>query len=129
MRGIPIVPGVWADFYEQTKIPAAVLAGDTLYVTGHTGTLDDGTFPSGDEEQIRQTFRNITATLSEAQASWDDVVEITTYHVDMAAQGDLVLEVAAEFISAPYPAWTAVGIAGLYEPEAVVEISCVAVIG
>ena len=58
----PIVPGVWADFYAETHIPAAVRVGDTLRVTGHTGETADGVFSGDAEEQIRQVFRNITLT-------------------------------------------------------------------
>jgi enamine deaminase RidA (YjgF/YER057c/UK114 family) len=127
-RGRPIVPGFWADFYKETHIPAAILAHGRLHVTGHTGTLDDGTFPDGDEAQIRQTFRNLSRTLTEAGATWDDVVELTTYHVNLSAQAEPLLRVAAEFLRDPYPAWTATGITELFEAEALVEISCLAVL-
>jgi enamine deaminase RidA (YjgF/YER057c/UK114 family) len=36
--------------------------------------------------------------------------------------------VAAEFLEDPYPAWTAVGVTELLLPEALIEISCVAVV-
>jgi enamine deaminase RidA (YjgF/YER057c/UK114 family) len=36
--------------------------------------------------------------------------------------------VAPEFLAKPYPAWTDVGFTELFEPDAVVEISCVAII-
>ena len=61
-------------------------------------------------------------------ASWDDVVQITSYRVDLRSQADVVLEVAQEFLQGPYPAWTDVGVTGLYPPEALVEISCIAVV-
>lgn len=128
-RGRPIVPESWAEFYKETHIPAGVLRGGLLCVTGHTGTLDDGTFPDGAEAQIRQTFRNLETTLAEAGARWDDVIEITTYHVGLDAQRDVLLPIAAEFLSTPYPAWTAVGVTELFEPEAVVEIGCTVVLG
>ena len=41
-----IVPAVWADFYEETRIPAAVRVGDTLRVTGHTGETTTASSPS-----------------------------------------------------------------------------------
>ena len=123
-----IVPAVWADFYAETHIPAAVRAGDTLRVTGHTGETVDGVFSGDIEEQIRQTFRNIAFTLAETGASWSDVVEINSYHVGLLNQAESVLKVAAEFLEDPYPAWTAVGVTELILPEAVVEISCVAIV-
>jgi enamine deaminase RidA (YjgF/YER057c/UK114 family) len=123
-----IVPAVWADFYEETHIPAGVLVGDTLRVTGHTGETADGVFPDGAEEQIRQTFRNLALTLHEAGATWEDVVELHSFHVGYSDQAEAVLAVAAEFLEDPYPAWTAVGVTELYVPEALVEIGCVAII-
>jgi enamine deaminase RidA (YjgF/YER057c/UK114 family) len=119
---------VWADFYEETHIPAAVRVGDTLRVTGHTGETVDGVFSADVEEQIRQVFRNIAFTLTEAGAGWTDVVEINSYHVGLLNQAESVLKVAAEFLEDPYPAWTAVGVTELILPEALVEISCVAII-
>ena len=122
-----IVPAVWTDFYEETFIPAAVRVGDTLRVTGHTGESPEGLFSAEPKLQIRQTFRNITLTLAEGGATWFDVVELNSYHVGLRAQADTLLEVAAEFLEDPYPAWTAVGVTELFPPDAVVEISCVAV--
>ena len=78
--------------------------------------------------QTRQTFLNISQTLAQAGASWSDVVEITSYRVGLRAQSEVLLKVAPEFLDKPYPAWTDVGITELFEPDAVVEISCVAII-
>jgi enamine deaminase RidA (YjgF/YER057c/UK114 family) len=43
-------------------------------------------------------------------------------------QAEALLRVAAQFLDDPYPAWTAVGVTELIIPEALVEISCVAVV-
>jgi enamine deaminase RidA (YjgF/YER057c/UK114 family) len=123
-----IVPEVWADFYEQTHIPAAVSVSGSLRLTGHTGETADGVFSPDPETQIRQVFRNIGITLVQAGADWSDVVEINSYHVGLLNQAETVLRVAAEFLVDPYPAWTAVGVTELILPEALVEISCVAVV-
>ena len=122
-----VVPDVWSPFYEATHVPAAVIAGDRLRVTGHTGEVY-GVFPDSAVAQLRQTFRNIELTLAEAGASWADVVELTSYHVGLRQQGDAMLMVAGEFLEEPYPAWTAVGVTELFEPEALVEVSCEAVL-
>jgi enamine deaminase RidA (YjgF/YER057c/UK114 family) len=53
---------------------------------------------------------------------------MTTYHVGLSSQATLVLEVAANFLQAPYPAWTAVGVSELWSPEAIIEISCIAML-
>ncbi len=121
-----VVPEHWTDFYESTHIPAAVREGDRLRVTGHTGENPDGNFSTDPETQIRQTFRHISATLSEGGASWADVVELTSYHVGLQSQAEFLIDIAGEFLDDPYPAWTAVGVTELFDEGAVVEISCVA---
>jgi enamine deaminase RidA (YjgF/YER057c/UK114 family) len=128
MRDAIITPD-WQPFYAATGIPAAVLAGSTVRLTGHTGTRPDGSFPDDPAEQVRQTFVNVAATLAAAGCTWADVEEITSFHVGLSTQGELVLRVAAEFLSQPYPAWSAVGVSELFEPEAVVELRVVATRG
>jgi enamine deaminase RidA (YjgF/YER057c/UK114 family) len=123
-----VVPEHWTEFYESTHIPAAVQDGDRLYVTGHTGEDSDGTFSAEPEAQIRQTFRHISATLSKGGASWADVVALNSYHVGLQAQAQVLIGIAGEFLSDPYPAWTAVGVTELFDEGAVIEISCVAAV-
>jgi enamine deaminase RidA (YjgF/YER057c/UK114 family) len=121
-----VVPEHWTDFYASTRIPAAVRDGGRLYVTGHTGEEPDGSFSSDPEQQIRQTFRHIGATLFMGGASWADVVELNSYHLGLRAQAEILLAIAGEFLTDPYPAWTAIGVTELFDEEAVIEISCVA---
>ena len=127
-RRAVIVPAGWADFYEATRIPAALRVGDTLRVTGHTGETADGVFSADHESQFRQAFRNIAITLTEAGATWSDVVEMNSYHVGLLSRAEAVFSIAAEFLRDPYPAWTAVGVTELILPDALVEIRCVAVL-
>ncbi len=122
-----VVPDAWSPFYEATHVPAAVIVGDRLRVTGHTGEVH-GVFPDGAVAQLRQTFQNIGLTLAEAGAGWADVVELTSYHVGLRQQSEAMLTVAADFLEEPYPAWTAVGVTELFEPEALVEVSCEAIL-
>jgi enamine deaminase RidA (YjgF/YER057c/UK114 family) len=124
-----VVPADWRPFYDETHIPAAIWTGNTLRLTGHTGENPDGAYPDDVADQIRGTFRNIASTLAAAGLGWAHVVEINSYHVGYPRQADAVLRIAAEFLTPPYPAWTAVGVAELYLPEALVEIRCVAVAG
>ncbi len=102
-------------------------AGGVLRLTGHTGETGDGSLPANPEAQIRQVFNNIADTLAEAGVDWSNVVEINSYHVGLQIQTETVLKVASEFLNDPYPAWTAVGVSELIYPDAIVEISCVAV--
>lgn len=75
--------------------------------------------------QTRQTFENIKAVLAAAGPGLDGIVEMTSYHMDMADLGG-VLEVKGEYLSADFPAWTAIGVAALAFPGQLLEIKVVA---
>jgi enamine deaminase RidA (YjgF/YER057c/UK114 family) len=123
-----IFSSIMATFTAETGIPAAVRAGDTVYVTGHTGENVDLSFSPDPEHQIRRAFLNVAETLAEAGGAWSDVVSIASYHVGLRSQADALLAVSHEFLAEPAPAWSAVGVTELWDEGAVVEISCVAVI-
>lgn len=40
-----VIPSDWADFYQETKVPAGVWAGNTLRVSSHAGETPDDAFP------------------------------------------------------------------------------------
>jgi enamine deaminase RidA (YjgF/YER057c/UK114 family) len=63
-----------------TFVPA-LRVGDTLYISGTTGTDDNGTItaPGDMEEQTRQIFRKFDALLKSLGASCDDIVSTTDY--------------------------------------------------
>ncbi len=107
----------------------AVRAGNLLFLAGQmpvereTGTV----VGAGDiRAQTRQTFENIKAVLEAAGASLDDVVELVSYHTDMADLG-AVMEVKAEYLPRDFPAWTALGVSALALPGQELEIKVVAV--
>ena len=65
------------------------------------------------EQQFRDTFNFLKANLSDAGLGFDDVVEMTTYHVDLRKHLPLFVKVKDEHLSALYPAWTAIGVTEL----------------
>lgn len=111
-------------FQEAVGYATAVIAGDTIYLSGVVAG------PAAGESDLapgyERAFQHIAATLARAGASWDDVVDITTFHTDLAAHIDGFAEVKKRHVKAPFPAWTAIGVSRLYEPTAVVEIKVVA---
>jgi enamine deaminase RidA (YjgF/YER057c/UK114 family) len=58
--GLPFSPGI--------------RAGDTLYISGKGDHLPDGSHPATFEEQVRQTMRNVEATLKQAGLDFRHVV-------------------------------------------------------
>ena len=127
-RAEAVIPPHWAQFYDDSGVPAAIRVGDTIHVTGHDGEELDRTYADEAAAQVCRTFVVIGETLAEAGASWDDVVELRSYHVGLQAQSGPLLSVAAEFLSVPFPAWTAGGVVELFEAGSVVEIACTALV-
>ena len=74
---------------EQFGVAGAILAGDTLYLSGQTplGT-DFHVTGSTFEEQTRAVFDAITSVLDEAGFTWDDMVKMTAF-VHTANRSDI----------------------------------------
>jgi 2-iminobutanoate/2-iminopropanoate deaminase len=67
----------------------AVKVGDFLFVSGQIG-IDPktGKLREGFEEQVKQTFENISAILSVCGYSWEDVVRVVVYLKDLSKFSD-----------------------------------------
>ncbi len=106
----------------------AVRAGNTLYVSGHTGS-DPVTrdIRSGIEDQTRQAFRNLQDVIEAAGATMRDVVKVNVFMTDMAADFAGMNKVFREVFPENPPARSTVGVAHLARPGLLVEIEVVAV--
>lgn len=100
--------------YEKHKYSAAVRSGDLLFVSGQVGTREDGSPEPVYEDQVRAAFTNLKAVLAAAGCTFDDVIDVTTFHTAPEKQFEAWLKVKDEEIGeAPYPTWTAVGVTWL----------------
>jgi reactive intermediate/imine deaminase len=107
----------------------AVRAGDTVYLSGQI-PLDPATMElvTGDiEKEIRRVFENLKAVAEAAGGSLAQAVKVNVYLTDLANFAK-VNEVMAAYITEPYPARAAVGVAQLPR-GARVEIECVLYLG
>ncbi|RMF95235.1 MAG: RidA family protein [Gammaproteobacteria bacterium] len=98
----------------------AIRAGDLLFLSGQI-PLDPATGETvgGDvRAQIHQVFRNLRAVADAAGASLDEAVKITVYLTDLGHFA-AVNEIMAEYLTEPYPARAAIGVASLPRGAAV----------
>jgi reactive intermediate/imine deaminase len=103
----------------------AVRVGNTIWVSGQI-PLDPATkdLIKGDmEAQVRRVFENLKAIVTAAGATFDDVVKVTVFLIDLSHFA-LVNKVMAEYCREPYPARAAVGVAALPR-GAQVEVECI----
>lgn len=97
--------------YEAHGYSAAIRSGDLLFVSGQVGSRADGSAEPNFPEQVRLAFANLHATLSAGGCTFDDIVDVTSFHTDPEHQFATIMDVKSEvFPRAPYPNWTAVGV-------------------
>jgi enamine deaminase RidA (YjgF/YER057c/UK114 family) len=100
--------------------------GDLLFVAGCTGAAAAA---DGPRAAMRRAYEEVGDVLDAAGVTWDDVVSMNTYHMEFRRDIEAMIEIHREFVTnEPFPVWTAVGVSQLYEPEAIVEISVIALV-
>jgi len=126
MKRDVILPDTDRRAYETFHFAPAVRTGDLVILSGQIGLDERGQIPESPEEEFRNAWRSIGAVLTHAGLDYADVVEYTSYHVGLQAHLAAFMKVRDEFISEPWPAWTAIGIVELAVPGARVEIKVIA---
>ena len=111
---IPVFPANRHALYDAHRYSAAIRSGELLFVSGQVGSRADGSPEPDLAAQIRLAFDNLGAVLAAAGCSFDDVVDVTTFHIDPESQFEHVMRAKdAVFAGPPYPNWTAVGVTWL----------------
>ncbi len=146
-----IVPEALRGVYEGWHFAPAVISRGMIYCSGIIGTSVDGEAPGKEalegarstttvsdaglaalqavrdpEAQFATAFEALAAILAEAGAGLGDVIEITTYHVDIGRYMEAFVRVKDRYLKEPYPAWTAIGVAELVVPGGLMEIRAIA---
>jgi enamine deaminase RidA (YjgF/YER057c/UK114 family) len=140
-----IIPQGMEILYEKYHYCPGIKVGDTLYISGQVGRDENLQVVEGTEAQFVQTFENVKKVLLAAGATFDDVVEMITYHVTLGSSQappsnvseqqpltiphlPLFIEVKDRYFTNKYPTWTGVGVTALSTPGLIVEIKCTAIL-
>lgn len=116
----------FAHYPQEWHFSPVLLSGDFAFFSGQTGTHPDGSVSPDPEQQFRDAFRFLGANLAAADLGFGDIVEMTTYHVELRRHLEVFIKVKDEHIKEPYPAWSAIGVTGLITEGALVEIRIIA---
>ena len=111
-------------FQEDWGYADAVVIGDTVYLSGVVAGVRAG--ETDLKPAYERAFRKMDNILKRAGASWDDVVDITTYHTDLTTQMPAIVAVKKNYMRDPPPAWTAIGVTRLIPNSGITEIKLVA---
>ena len=109
----------------------AIGPGRIIYFAGQLGVDIENKWVATDfRAQCHAAFGNMTEALKAAGASWDDVVKINNYLVDIERNMAAFREVRDSFLNrnAP-PASTTIGVPALARPGGLFEIEAIAVVG
>ena len=110
-------------FQEQLGYADAVVAGDTIYLSGVVvGQRDGETL----EAAYERTYLHIGAILKRAGASWADVVDVTSFHTEVNAQIQAMAAVQKKHMGGHIPAWTAIDVDRLIPDRGITEIKIIA---
>lgn len=97
--------------YEAHGYSAAIRSGDLLFVSGQVGSRDDGSAEPDYSAQVERAFQNLAAVLAAAGATFDDIIDVTSFHTDPEKQFEPFMAVKNRyFVIKPYPSWTAIGV-------------------
>ena len=105
--------------------------GTQVFVAGMIGWDEHGKFAEGFAGQLKKTLENTLAVLAEADAGPGDIVRMTWYVTDLDAYRDNLRDIGAayrEVMGKNFPAMAVVGVTGLVEREALLEIETTAVV-
>jgi enamine deaminase RidA (YjgF/YER057c/UK114 family) len=122
-----IIPDAMQALAERAGYAPAVKVGATLFCAGQVGRTDDLQVIADPEQQFIAAWKNLRSVLQAGGCDFEDVVDMTTYHVDMARHMAVFREVKNRLFPKGLCAWSCIGVSELAHPGLLVEIKCVAV--
>lgn len=121
-----VIPGSMANLYQSWKMAPGSEVDGFVFLTGFNGTGLDGETSPDAETQIQTAFDQVFEVLKEAGLDSRHIVEVTSYHVGLREHLETFKSVWSDRMTEPYPAWTAIEVAGFASEGVVVELRVVA---
>lgn len=122
-----IVPDSMKLLAERAGYAPAIKVGTTLYCAGQVGRTPGLVVIEDPEQQFFAAWENLRLVLQAGGCSFEDVVDMTTYHIDLQRHMPLFRSVKDKVFPRNTCAWTCIGVSELARPGLLVEIKCVAV--
>lgn len=121
-----IVPEEDKALYKNFHFASAARANGLVICSGQIGSQASGGVPEQAEDEFRNAWRGVGKVLAAAGLTYEDIVDITSFHVGLREHLATFMKVKDEFVKEPFPAWTAIGVSELAVPGARVEIRVIA---
>ena len=113
-------PGGYSHVVEATG------PGRIVYIAGQLGLKPDGNIAGDFRAQAVQAFENLKAALAAVGATFDDVVKLNNYLIDIGANLGAYREVRDKYVNVSQPpASTTIGVPALARPDALYEVEAI----
>ena len=100
--------------------------GRIVYIAGQLGLKPDGSIAGDFRAQAMQAFANLKSALAAVGATFDDVVKLNNYLIDIPANLGVYREVRDKYVNVGQPpASTTIGVPALARPDALYEVEAV----
>ncbi|MEU4465975.1 RidA family protein [Streptomyces sp. NPDC024017] len=105
----------------------AIKVGDTIYVSGQLSHDDEGNFlhPGDFDAQLQQSYKNFEKVLAHYGATRNQVASETQFIVDLPKYNTAMAAANLAYFGNHRPTSSTVGVASLFFPGQLVEISFV----
>ena len=122
----PIIPPSMQTVVDTRGYLPGLRVGDIVFLAGQVGRTADMQIVTDPKEQFEAAFENLRVVLAEAGCTFDDIVDMTTYHVDMARHWPAFREVKNRVLPRGRFPWTAIGVSALADPAFLLEVKATA---
>ncbi|MGV7241054.1 RidA family protein [Caballeronia sp. M23-90] len=122
-----IVPSAMQNIVARAGYAPAVKVGAIVFCAGQVGRTADLEVIADPEAPFLACWINLRTVLQAAGCTFEDIVDMTTYHVQMSTHMPVFREVKNRVFPRGTCAWTSIGVSELAHPGLLVEIKCVAV--
>jgi enamine deaminase RidA (YjgF/YER057c/UK114 family) len=100
--------------------------GRIVYIAGQLGLKPDGSIAGDFRAQAVQAFENLKSALAAVGATFNDVVKLNNYLIDISANLGAYREVRDKYVNVGQPpASTTIGVPALARPDALYEVEAV----
>jgi enamine deaminase RidA (YjgF/YER057c/UK114 family) len=122
----PIIPPSMQAVVKTRGYLPGLRVGDIVFLAGQVGRTADMQIVTDPRAQFEAAFENLRVVLAEAGCTFDDLVDMTTYHVDMAKHWSVFREVKNRVLPRGKFPWTAIGVSALADPAFLLEVKATA---
>jgi 2-iminobutanoate/2-iminopropanoate deaminase len=113
--------------YEPFGFTNCVRFKDMLYLSGISAFDPEGQVVGADiETQTQETYRNIQKVLRAAGSDLDQILQMTSFLVDLPTNGQGYVAIRKKILTRPAYTSATIGVAALMIPGLLLEVQCIA---